>query len=63
MPLSHAAPAISGDNGVVLCSSEAATVAAGEEAAEVITTGGLAHKVITTGGLADAIADDTNLKL
>jgi hypothetical protein len=48
---------------MALCSSEAATVAAGEEAAEVITTGGLAHKVITTGGLADAIADDTNLKL
>jgi hypothetical protein len=38
---------------MALCSSEAATVAAGEEAAEVITTG----------GLADAIADDTNLKL
>ena len=48
---------------MALCSSEAATVAAGEEAAEVITMVGLADEDITTDGLADAIADGTNLKL
>jgi len=61
MPLSHAAPAIAGDNGVVLIRGTVA-VMAGEEAAEV-TMVGLADEDITTGSLADAIADGTNLKL
>jgi len=53
MPLSHAAPAIAGDNGVVLVGGGHGGGHGWEEAAEVITMV----------GLADAIADGTNLKL